>query len=103
MIVTQNRYRVRAGYTEENKEYVRRVMEELRSLHRSDLMYSVFIEDDGKTFVHWRICANEEARKVFDQLQSFQAFQTALAASHPEVPPGTATRLILIDATSELL
>jgi hypothetical protein len=103
MIITTNRYVVKAEYAAQNQEHIRRVMEELRALRRTDLKYSVFVEDDGKTFIHWRFCANEEARKVFDTLASFQAFQAALAASHPEVPLTTATRLMLVDSTSDLL
>ncbi|HEX6482299.1 MAG TPA: hypothetical protein VF043_25940 [Ktedonobacteraceae bacterium] len=103
MIITQNRYVVKAAYAAQNQEHIRRVMEELRALHRTDITYSVFVEDDGKTFIHWRLCANEEARKVFDTLESFQAFQAALQASHPEVPPTTATRLTLVGSTSDLI
>jgi hypothetical protein len=44
-----------------------------------------------------------EARKVFDTLESFQAFQAALQAHHPEVPPTMATHLTLIGSTSDLL
>lgn len=102
MIITTNRYVVRAEYAAQNQEHIRRVMEDLRALGRTDLTYSVFVEEDGKTFVHWRICAHEEARKVFDQLPSFQVFQAALAASRPEVPPITATKLTLVGSTSDL-
>ena len=102
MIITTNRYVVRAEYATLNQEYIRRVMEELRGLHRTDLTYSVFVEEDGKTFIHLRLCANEEARKVFDTLESFQAFQSALAASAPEVPPAAATHLTLVGSTSDL-
>src|SRR2546421_312181 len=103
MIITTNRYVVKAEYAAQNQEHIRRVMDELRALRRTDIRYSVFVEDDGKTFIHWRLCVDEEARKVFDTLESFQAFQAALQASHPEVPPTTATHLTLIDSTSDLL
>jgi hypothetical protein len=55
--------------------------------------YSVFVEDDGKTFHHWPLFASAEARKVFGALASFKAFQVALAESHPEVP-STVTLLL---------
>ncbi len=103
MIITTNSYTVQAEYAAQNQEHIRRVMQELRTLHCTDLTYSVFVQDDGKTFIHWRVCANEEARKIFDTLESFQAFQTALAESNPEVPPTTATRLTLVGSTSDLL
>ena len=59
-----NRYIVRAEYAVQNQEHIRQVMEDLRALGRADLTYSVF---------------GEEARKVFDQLPFFQAFQAVLA------------------------
>jgi hypothetical protein len=101
MIITTNRYVVQAEYAAQNQEHIRRVMEELRSLHRTDLKYSVFMQDDGKTFIHLRFCANEDASKVFDQLPSFQAFQEALLASNPEVPPTKAMHLTLVGSTSD--
>jgi len=103
MIITTNRYVVKAAYAAQNQEHIRRVMEELRALHRTDLKFSVFVEADGKTFIHLRFCAIDEASKVFDRLPTFQAFQAALLASHPEVPPTTAIHLTLVDSSSELL
>jgi quinol monooxygenase YgiN len=103
MIISTNRYVVHPAYAEENKKHIRRVMEDLRSLQRTDLKYSVFVEDDGKTFIHLRFCANEEASKVFDQLPAFQEFAAALRASNPEVPPANATQLTLVASVSDLL
>ena len=103
MIVTTNRYVVKAEYAAQNQEHIRRFMEELRALDRTDIKYSVFVEDDGKTFIHLRFCANEEASKVFDTLGSFQAFQAALLASQPEVAPTRAIHLTLVGSTSDLL
>lgn len=103
MIITTVRYVVQAAYAAQNQEHIRRVMEELRALHRTDLQYSVFMEDDGKTFIHLRFCANEEASKVFDTLPTFQAFAAALRASHPEVPPSPVMHLSLVGSTSDLL
>src|SRR5438270_12287088 len=100
MILTTVRYVVQAAYAAQNQSHIRRVMEDLRTLHRTDLKYSVFMEDDVKTFIHLRFCANEEASKVFDHLPTFQAFTAALMASHPEVPPAKASHLTLVDSTS---
>src|SRR5437763_13871749 len=102
MIITTNRYVVKAAYAEQNQEHIRRVMDELRALNRTDLKYSVFVEDDGKTFIHLRFCANEEASKVFDRIAAFQAFAAAVLASHREVRPTTAIHLTLVDSASDL-
>jgi len=103
MIITSNRYTVRPEYAAENAARIREVMADLRTLHRTDITYRVFLQDDGKTFIHWRLCADEEASKVFDHLASFQRFAEARLASQPEVPPGKAVHLTLVDATSEQL
>jgi hypothetical protein len=103
MIITSNRYTVRPEYAAENAVYIREVMAELRAMHRTDITYRVFLQEDGKTFVHWRLCADEEASKVFDHLASFQRFTEALVASQPEIPPGKAVHLTLVDATSDQL
>jgi hypothetical protein len=103
MIISSNRYTVRPEYAEENAQHIREVMAELRAMNRSDITYRVFLQDDGKTFLHWRMCADEEASKVFDHLASFQRFTEALMASNPEVPPGKGVRFTLVDATSDQL
>ncbi len=102
MIVRQNRYTVQAAYAAQNQKQISRVVEELRALRRTDIRYSVFVEDDGKTFLHLLFCANDEAEQVFFLLASQQAFQAGLAESHLEVPP-TMTTLRLVSATSDLL
>ena len=102
MIIRQNRYTVQAAYAAQNQKQISRVVEELRALRRTDIQYSIFVEDDGKTFLHVLFCANEEAEQGFFRLESQQAFQAGLAESHLEVPP-TMTTLRLVGATSDLL
>jgi hypothetical protein len=101
MIMTHIRYTVKAEYAAQNKAHINQVMEELRALGRTDITYSVFVEDDGKTFNHWPFFASVEAKRVFEQLPSFHAFQAAFAESHPEVPP-TVTNLTVVGSTSDL-
>jgi hypothetical protein len=102
MIIRQNRYTVQTADATQNQKYISRVVEELRALRRTDIRYSIFVEGDGKTFLHLLFCANEEAEQVFFMLESQQAFQAALAGSHLEVPP-TMTTLHLVGSTSDLL
>src|SRR5258707_9051899 len=45
MIIRIAQYTVKAEYAAQNQEHIRRFMEELRALHRTDLKYSVFVED----------------------------------------------------------
>ena len=96
------RYTVKAEYAAQNKANIRRVVEELRALRRTDLKYSVFVQDDGKTFTHMLLYANEEAKKIFVSLEAFKAFLSALEASQPEVSP-TVTNLTLVGSSYDLL
>ncbi len=101
MIVRHIRYTMKAEYVAQNKANISRVMEELRASGRTGIRYSVFVEDDGKTFNHWALFANEEARKVFGALESFKAFQAALPEDSREAPP-TVTSLTLVDSSYDL-
>jgi hypothetical protein len=102
MIIRQNRCTVKGEYAEQNHELISQVVEDLRALHRTDIRYSVYVEDDGKTFLHLLLCANEEAEQLFFGLPAQQAFQAGLVASHLEEPPTMGT-LHLVGATSDSL
>lgn len=102
MIIRQNRYTVKGEYAAQNQERISRVVEDLRALRRNDIHYSVFVEDDGKTFLHLLFCANEEAEQVFFRLESQQAFQDGLGTTPFEVPP-TMTTLHLVGWISDSL
>jgi hypothetical protein len=98
MIITRVQYTVRQEYVEQNKANIRRVIAAVSALAHPDISYSVFIEEDGKTFVHLPVFANEVAQKEFSQLESFTTFRSELKASQPEVPPLT-TKLSLIGSS----
>jgi hypothetical protein len=80
-------YTVKADYVETNKQNIARVMAALRKLNNPDVKYSAFLLDDGKTFVHFVMRANEAANEVLGNLDEFKDFQQQLRASEPEVPP----------------
>ncbi|GHO62580.1 hypothetical protein KSC_014720 [Ktedonobacter sp. SOSP1-52] len=96
------RYTVKAEHVAENKANISRVMAELRSLGRTDIKYSVFVEDDGKTFNHWALFASEEAQKVFVNLESFKAFQQASRQEGFRETPPIATDLTLVASSYNL-
>jgi hypothetical protein len=85
MIITPMQYTVRAEYAAENQEYIRRILEDLRVLGRTDIGSSIFVEEDGKTFLHFFFCENEEAKQTFFRRESLNAWKSALIESHPEV------------------
>lgn len=101
MPMTQVTYTVTTDYAEQNTSRIHRVFEELRALHRTDIEYRVFVQDNGKTFMHLLLCANEEAGKIFESLESFIAFRTGLTKNVLEVPP-SAINLTLIGSTSDI-
>jgi len=98
---TKVEYTVKAEYAAQNKANISQVTEELRALHRTDIKYSVFVKDDGKTFNHFLLFANEEAGKVFSSLPTFKTFQAELHGSQPEVPP-VVTDLTVVGSSYDL-
>ena len=80
-------YTVKEEYVETNKANIQQVMADLREINNPDIQYSAFLLDDGVTFVHLVMRANDEAQKTVSELPSFQEFQRQLKESGPEAPP----------------
>jgi len=80
-------YTVKAEYVETNKKNIARVMRDLRDINSPDIKYTAFLLDDGKTFVHFVLRANDEAGSILSDLESFKDFQQQLGNSEPESPP----------------
>jgi hypothetical protein len=80
-------YTVKESYVETNKGNIEQVMAELRQLSNPGIKYSAFLLDDGKTFVHFGLYADEESMSIVSNLTAFQKFRQQLQASQPEVPP----------------
>ena len=80
-------YKVKEEYVETNKANIRQVMADLREISNSDIQYSAWLLDDGVTFVHLVMRANDEAQKTVNDLPSFQEFQRQLKASGLVAPP----------------
>jgi len=91
-------YTVKAGYVETNKANIQQVMADLREINNPDIKYSAFLLDDGKSFVHFVMRANDEAQKTISELPSFQEFQRQLRESGPEILPNAET-LILVGSS----
>jgi L-rhamnose mutarotase len=71
-------YTVKEDYVETNKANIKAVMAELRSLGDKGIKYSVFIKEDGKSFVHFVVFRDEEASNVIPNLESFKKFREQL-------------------------
>src|SRR4051794_36204652 len=52
MKVTRVQYTVQQGFVEQNKKNIEAVMRELSATGNRDVQYAVYLQDDGKTFMH---------------------------------------------------
>ena len=94
-------YTVKAEYAETNKGNIRQVMADLQELANPGIKYSSFSLEDGKTFIHFGMYADQQAQEVVNNLPSFQSFREQLKASQPDTPP-KGDDLILVDSSYEI-
>ncbi len=71
-------YTVKPEYVETNKANIQKVMDELRGLGNTGILYSTYIKEDGVSFVHFSIHKGEE--NIIPSLPAFQVFTTQLKA-----------------------
>ncbi len=96
MKVTRVQYTVREGFAEENKKNIAAVMRELRGLGAKDVRYAVYVQEDGRTFMHVVHQNTPDAEQFPTSLASFKHFQAQLRPNL-EMPPRT-ERFALVDA-----
>ena len=94
-------YTVKAEFAETNKANISQIMADLIDLTNPGIKYSAFVLEDGKTFLHFGMYADQEALDVVNNLSSFQTFRSQLKASGPEVPP-KGDDLTLVDSSFEI-
>jgi len=71
-------YTVKPEYVTTNKANIQKVMDELRSLGNTGILYSTYIKEDGVSFVHFSIHKDEE--NIIPSLSAFKIFSTQLKA-----------------------
>ena len=98
MKVTRVQYTVRSDFVAENKANIEVVMRELRALGDNDVKYTVYLHNDGKTFMHLVHQNTAEAERLPTSLGSFKHFQTRLK-ENLEVPPKDETFALVQSAT----
>lgn len=102
MVAVKVQYTVQPGYVGENKQYIQKVMEALRSNPIEGMQYSTYTDDaDPQTFIHINMARDEETLSRINNVPAFQAFRSALKASEPVSPPQQ-TKLQLVAAGFEL-
>ena len=80
-------YTVKPEFAETNKKNIEAVMKEVRALNNPGFKYATFLQEDGKTFMHFALADSEENSKILFDLPAFKKFQQELKASNPETPP----------------
>ena len=77
-------YRVREGRADENAAYVRDVMADLGARRTEGVTYSVYLLDDGLTFLH---VVHEEEDGAVQVSEAFQRFTVTLLEDRCAAPP----------------
>jgi hypothetical protein len=77
------RYKVKPDRVEENTQLVRAVYEELARVQPADLRYATFKLDDGVSFVHLAVHADDNP---LPRIDAFQRFQEGIRERCDEAP-----------------
>jgi hypothetical protein len=79
------RYKVKPDRALENEELVRAVYDELHRTGPSGLQYATFVLDDGVSFVHFAVEA-EEGNSALPDVAAFREFQKNIRERCDEPP-----------------
>ena len=74
-------------YADTNKLNIQKIADELKNMNHPGIIYSTYLLQDGKTFMHFDQFENEEAHQLLQSLGSFRKFSSELWASGLEVEP----------------
>ncbi|SFF00854.1 hypothetical protein SAMN05518672_11427 [Chitinophaga sp. CF118] len=75
MITVKVTYTVKSAFISQNQENINLFMDEFRKIGSKDFRYTVYLCEDGKTFVHLSHYQNEEIQKYLLNVPSFKLFQ----------------------------
>jgi quinol monooxygenase YgiN len=87
MKIVRVQYTTTEEFANANKENIRQIVNELRTLRHPGIKYSTYVLADGKTFMHIDQFENEAAHEVLTGLASFKKFSDELWASNLEAEP----------------
>jgi len=87
MKIVRVQYTTSAEYAATNIANIRELVTELTTIDHPGIKYSVYVEPDGKTFMHFDQFENEEAHLFLQGLASFKKFAAELSASKLEKEP----------------
>lgn len=80
-------YTVKPAFVAQNKANINVFINELKEQANTDVRYSIYLGEDGKTFTHISLYNNEAAQENFLEMESFKAFQQQRDESGLEAEP----------------
>lgn len=87
MKIVRVQYTTTSEYAAANKENIRQIVNELKSIKHPGIKYSAYLLPDGKTFMHFDQLESEEAHQFLQSLESFKKFADELLNSKLEEEP----------------
>jgi hypothetical protein len=75
MIVVKVTYTVKEAFAEENKKNINRFLSDFKKLDTDTFQYNVYLQQNGKTFIHISHYRDKEIQKKLLQVPSFLKFQ----------------------------
>jgi hypothetical protein len=87
-------YRVKDGRAEENSAYVREVMADLEARSTEGVTYSVYLLEDGVSFVHVVIEHDVEHADSLQDVPAFEAFVSGIADRCEEPPVASGATVV---------
>jgi hypothetical protein len=75
MITIKVSYTVKPEFVIKNKENIAVFLEDFKKMNADNFKYSVYLLDDGVTFVHFSSYSNETVQQEVLNVPSFKAFQ----------------------------
>jgi len=79
-------YKVHADKANENKDYVRKVYEDLKANSPAGLRYATFVQEDGVSFVHIASIETADGTNPLTESGAFKSFQEGIK-DRCEIPP----------------
>ncbi|WP_199119271.1 hypothetical protein [Pedobacter sp. ASV28] len=75
MISVQVTYRIKPDFVEKNKKNIHNFLVDFKSMLTTKFLYNVYVKEDGLTFVHHSMYADEAMQQEVLNTPSFLAFQ----------------------------
>jgi hypothetical protein len=75
MIIVKVTYTVKQEFSSQNQENINLFLKDFQQMNNDDFQYTVYLLENGKTFVHLSHYKNEEIQKALLAVESFKSFQ----------------------------